>query len=273
MTGELLGSTYVGSNPTVVALSDDGDVAYVALDGSGAVRRVDLTTDTAGLEFAVGTSTHYGTLFAEDIAILPGQTETVVIATYRKGVSPRHGGVFVYDDGVRRPSGTRDHTGSNRIEAVDATSLVGYNNGSTEFGLRRLVVSATGITETQVQRDVLTGFSTDIHMIGSRLFSTQGRVADPVNLTLLGTLPVNGALCGDATGDHVYVATGSSSYPYDSGAVTVFDAATLQQVSTLPLGGNAARLLLRMSDDQIVLVREGSVQIIQSRLFDTSVAR
>src|SRR5205807_1842585 len=43
-------SIFVGSEPGKLALSDDGRYLYVALDGAAAVRRIDLDTQTAGLQ-------------------------------------------------------------------------------------------------------------------------------------------------------------------------------------------------------------------------------
>jgi DNA-binding beta-propeller fold protein YncE len=43
----------VGSEPGKLAVSDDGRFLYAALQGAAAVRRVNLTTLTAGLQFAL----------------------------------------------------------------------------------------------------------------------------------------------------------------------------------------------------------------------------
>src|SRR6185295_19560985 len=47
---------FVGSEPTKLALADDGHTLYVGLNGASAVRRFDTTTQTPGLQFALGTS-------------------------------------------------------------------------------------------------------------------------------------------------------------------------------------------------------------------------
>ena len=46
---------------------------------------------------------------------------------------------------------TQRHTGSDRIEySADSTRVYGYNNETTEFGFRRLVVDAQGVHELDV---------------------------------------------------------------------------------------------------------------------------
>src|SRR5687767_2732712 len=102
-TGNILASVFVGSEPGRLALSDDGQYLYVALDGAAAVRRVHVPTLTAGLQFAVGSDPFFGPMLVEDMAVLPGNPAAVAISRRYQGVSPRHAGVAVYDDGVPRP--------------------------------------------------------------------------------------------------------------------------------------------------------------------------
>jgi hypothetical protein len=106
------------------------------------------------------------------------------------GVSPRHAGVGIYDGGIVRPNATARHTGSNVIEFADSPgTLYGYNNESTEYGLRTMLVDTDGVTITNVVRDLISGFWVDIEYEGGAIFATSGAVADPVNSTLLGTYP------------------------------------------------------------------------------------
>src|SRR6185295_6492912 len=44
-------SVFIGSEPNKLALSDDGKTLYANLDGAAAVRRFDISTQTAGLQF------------------------------------------------------------------------------------------------------------------------------------------------------------------------------------------------------------------------------
>src|SRR5438309_4548406 len=51
VTGQVGPSTFVGSEPGKMALSDDGQYLYVALDGAAAVRRFNLAQQKAELQF------------------------------------------------------------------------------------------------------------------------------------------------------------------------------------------------------------------------------
>jgi len=50
----------------------------------------------------------------DDIEVVPSNSETVAVSRMKVGFSPRHEGVAVYENGVKRPAETTDHTGSNR---------------------------------------------------------------------------------------------------------------------------------------------------------------
>lgn len=187
-TGELGTAVFVGSEPGPLAISDTGTTLYVSLDGAFAIRQVNLTTMTAGLQFSLGSSPHYGPYRAEDIEVQPGNPDVIAVSLIRVGVSPRHGGVAIFDNGVQRPNTTRDHTGANRIEFSSlADTIYGYNNESTEYGFRELRVDQDGVTETGVWRDFIRGFRVDIEFHDGRIYATTGIALEPSGPTILGT--------------------------------------------------------------------------------------
>src|ERR1044072_2220059 len=53
-TGLVTSTTFVGSEPNMLTISYDGQRLYVPLDASFAFRRFDTSTNTPGLQFAVG---------------------------------------------------------------------------------------------------------------------------------------------------------------------------------------------------------------------------
>lgn len=259
-TGSIVSSVFVGSEPNPLARSDDGKYLYVGLDGSSSVRRYEVATETPGIEFVVGTDPFFGPLRAEDIEVLPGLPGTVAISTVRPGVSPRHGGVFIYDDGVRRAQGTQDHTGSNRIEpSTSATRLYGYNNETTEFGFRQLTVSASGVTETAVQSDLISGFGVDIAFSGGKVFATTGVVIDPEALTQLGTFAVTGAMVPDESINRAFFLRSSPSK-----GVVVFDTGTFLELGRVQIDavGISSRRIVRVGADGVAFIADSSTVII-----------
>src|SRR5438067_9361119 len=100
-------SVFIGSEPGKLALSDDGRYLYVALDGTAAVRRFDLATQTAGPQFRLSDPGSYGgPYFAGDLKVLPFNPGSVAVsrvafdASYEDGRRPA--GIAVYDDGIPR---------------------------------------------------------------------------------------------------------------------------------------------------------------------------
>lgn len=104
VTGALGRPIFVGSEPNRLAITADGRYLWVALDGAGAVRKVDLSTGTAGLQFSIGSNgDNLFTISA--LAALPGEPDSVVVSTYL-GIYTEPAGVSlaIYDNGVPRSS-------------------------------------------------------------------------------------------------------------------------------------------------------------------------
>ena len=198
ITYTLENTAFIGSEPTVLAISDNGQYIYSGFAGSSTVRRFDVATQTAGIQFGLGSDNTTGPNYAEDIEVMPGFPQTIAVARKNNGFSPRHEGVAIYDDNVQRPTTTPDHTGSNRIEFTGPNSLVGYNNETTEFGIRKLSVTASGVTNTSVTQNVMQNFYLDFSYHNNRMYSFDGKVVDVSGVPYLA-----GQFTG-ATGPSVY---------------------------------------------------------------------
>jgi hypothetical protein len=177
-TYTLENTIFIGSEPTVLALSDNGQFIYSGFSGASLIRRFEVATQTAGLQFSLGSDPSTGSFYAEDIEVLPGSPNTIAVSRKNNGFSPRHEGVVIYDDNIMRSTTTQDHTGSNKIEFKDNTNLFGYNNETTEFGLRSLSVNASGISEGSVNQNILSGFGVDFIYNNNYIYATNGKVID-----------------------------------------------------------------------------------------------
>lgn len=261
-TGAIGPSVFVGSEPGKLALSGDGRFLYVALDGAAAVRRVDAATLTPGLQFALGNDPHFGPYYVEDMEVLPGASGSVAVSRRRAGVSPQHGGVAVYDDGVRRPDVADDHTGSNVIEfSSTAARLYGLNTETTEFGFRRMDVTASGVSVLDVTPGVVSMFNQDIVFDGGRVYFSGGHVFDPEERQPAGTFPLPFA---SMTVVRPAVDVGRVYFLTDH-TLRVFDAHTFVPIDEVPIAGmegdpvsfirvGAAGLAFNTSEDQVFLL-------------------
>lgn len=262
-TGSVGTGTFVGSEPSKLAISDDGQVIYVALDGAAAVRRFDVASRTAGVQFQVGSDSFFGPMLADDIAVQPGSHSVVAVSRRNQCCSPRHMGVAMYEDGVQRTTTTPGHTGSNVIEfGIDPTRLYGNNTETSEYGFRRMDVSPSGVTTVDVTASLIPG--SDFIVAGGRVYATSGVVVDPELRQRLGqfTLGTFGSqVAADPAHSRVYFLTNSGGMA----TLKAFDPNTftpLWSKTIAPISGDVGslirwgqdRLAFRMTGGQVLLV-------------------
>lgn len=172
----------IGSEPGVMALSDDEQFLYIGLRGAAQVVQFSMVSKTIVNTFSLGSDPFFGSRYAEDIEVLPGQPQSIAVSMYRQAVSPRHSGVAIVDSGVLRPNVTQDHTGSNNIVFANG-ALYGYNNETSEFGLRRLLINAAGVTQGSVQEGLISGFDNVIESQANRMYAKGGEVVNVAGAT------------------------------------------------------------------------------------------
>jgi uncharacterized repeat protein (TIGR01451 family) len=234
----------VGSDPVRLARSDNGQYLYLGLDGDSSVQRIDLATQAVDLTFSLGSDSFFGPIYAGDIEVLPGSPQSVAVSKRYKSVSPSFAGVGIYDDGVMRPTAVAHFSGTghsiNVIEfAASASTLFGYDNATTRFGFYRMAVDGTGVSildvyDSFMNGGLITGFGVDMEFHGGLIYTTTGKVIDPVARTVVGTFSL------PSTFDNLVVADASVGRAFFlnndgfSGAwnIRVFDLTTRQ-----PLGG------------------------------------
>lgn len=222
-TGAVTASVGVGSEPGALSISDDGTTLWVALDGSGDVRRLALPSLTPGLAFSLGADR------VEEMHVMPGRPGTVAIALRNTCCSPKHLGVALYDDGVRRARITQGHTGSNTLAwGEGGRVLYGYNNESTDFGFRTIQVAADGLREARVTQNVLAEwFYARLAFAEGRVYATSGGVVDAARHERVGTFNAQAAAVLPAPD------LGRVFLLHDGGAIAVFDMNTFQQLGSV----------------------------------------
>ncbi|HYV10130.1 MAG TPA: Calx-beta domain-containing protein [Pyrinomonadaceae bacterium] len=179
-TGVFESSTFIGSEPNKLALSDDGHNLYVSLDGSAAVRRFDVQTNTPGLQFTVGQDSFNGRYFVGEFAVAPGNPDLLAVARSTSSLGPSGNGVAVFDNGLRR---TNVASGSDFI-AFSASASKLYGTAASFGGLQTMNVDASGVTVGSTSS--LVG-GARIKFSNGLIFSSSGQVVNPDTNTLLGT--------------------------------------------------------------------------------------
>ncbi|HEY6805354.1 MAG TPA: Calx-beta domain-containing protein [Pyrinomonadaceae bacterium] len=221
VAGTVTSTAPVGNDPRVMAISDDNQFIYVGLDGDRAVRRFDVATRTAGPQFSLGVDPQFGGLAAQDIAVMPGQPNTIAVARRRVNTSPQHGGVAIFDNGVQRQITTPSGTGSNAIEFSRSPNvLYGQNTETTESGFRKMGIASCGVSTATVSH--FPNLVSDFHISNGLLFTNSGAAIDPETGIQLGGYAGSGSgvLLADPASGKVYKISASST---SSVILDVFD--------------------------------------------------
>ncbi|HRF38878.1 MAG TPA: hypothetical protein PK198_08815, partial [Saprospiraceae bacterium] len=86
---------FIGSEPGVMAVSEDGTYMYIGLSGAPRIVRFNLLTKAVDAQINLGSSGVTGSFYAEDIEVLPGSSTSFVVSRRNQGFSPRHEGLAV----------------------------------------------------------------------------------------------------------------------------------------------------------------------------------
>jgi uncharacterized repeat protein (TIGR01451 family) len=270
VTAALGPSVPVGNEPGRLAIADNGQYLYTALDGGTAVRRFNIPEQTAELQFSLGADSSGRPFLAQDIEVLPGLPETVAIARQVQGISSQ-ASVVIYDNDIFRPTTTPASATINAIAAASAERLYGYNAQSSGANLSRLAVSPFGVSV--LDATPYGGLGADIEFDNGLIYGTNGRVVDPEARALVGTfsgVSSSGALVEpDASAGRVFFLTGTGA----ARTLLAFDARTFLPVGALSVSGvsgapsrlirwGANGLAFRTSGNQVFLVRTSLIPLL-----------
>lgn len=246
-TGAVGTPVFVGSEPSRLALSGDGQFVYAALDGAAAVRRFDTASGVRGPRFSLGRHSFFGARYVKDMAVLPGNPRSIAVSRRYLNVSPDYAGIAIFDDGVPRPQTTSDRA-SGEFLAFGASPARLYGSGYP-LDLFRMTVSASGVVNADQNGGILRG---PIKFDSGLLYGSDGKVVNPETLTLQGTfadIPSESLVVPDGARGKVYVLVRESNLP--SGAATLalrtYDTRTFRLLDSFPIPdvyGTAASLTL-----------------------------
>ncbi|AFL86420.1 hypothetical protein Terro_0069 [Terriglobus roseus DSM 18391] len=216
-TGALGRPIPVGSEPNKLAITSDGKYLWVGLDGANGVRKVDLTTNTAGLQFALNAGSGSSPI-ALALQALPGVTDSVVVlqstSSYSYYATPA-----LYDSGVLRGTMPTGNYYSYYALQVDGSRNEIYVGGGA---LQTFTYSSSGLTakttSTNSSISLASSSLDDMQLASGTLIGSQGKIYDAEAGTLLGTLYQTGtvAAVGPTTYDSalgkIFVLDSSSAY-------------------------------------------------------------
>ena len=246
---------WMGSEPGRMTISGDGKYLYAALNGAGAIRRLDLLSKSPDQRFALGNQLTSGTqvptiegpYYARDLDVLRGRNDSVVAIRYFPCCSGSFG-VAAYRDGNKLP------VNSDTIDLWSTFSLVTTDDSSVVYGVGlsgdflKFTVNDNGISLVRLTRsfDLINGGSgIDIAYAAGRVYTTNGLVIDPETPKILGSLAfpgpttVAGVVPDPATG-RIYVLAATNSCGPNctyTAQIYAFDINTFSLVDSIDVPG------------------------------------
>ena len=187
IAGQIVTSASTTSAPNRLAISDDGQFLYAALNSESAIARYKLPSLAPDIEWPVGADSsdpNGPPLIAADMRVQPGAAHT--LAVLRGGfsaITPIGSDVAVFDDATIRPAFV-DVIGpsANAIEwKADGSALFGQDALSSERALYTFAVNSTGVTISNTYGGAFRQSGIHLHSDAQTgyLYSDNGEVVDP----------------------------------------------------------------------------------------------
>jgi hypothetical protein len=278
-SGVIIKTIFVGSEPTRMALSSDGTQLFVGLNGAGAVRQVNLTTATAGIQFSIGggPGLYNPPYTAQGLAVLPGQPNSVA-------VYGSNGVVTIFDSGVAR---AKTSTGlsiyfvqnSGSLSFGSSASTLYLNSQSTSANLYSLTIDSTGVTGATALGN---GGGSTIQYDNSRLYLPTGAVLNASTGSQLGQFSTTSTNGGGsvtpvaAAGPIVSDSTLGHAWVVNSNQILAFDETTFNPTGSMPLTGigsypsssfnNVPADLIRWGQNGLAFHTASQLYVLQSPL-------
>jgi uncharacterized repeat protein (TIGR01451 family) len=247
-TGAIGSPIFVGSEPNQLALSSDGTILWVGLDGAGAVRQVNLSTGTAGTQFSLGGNSglYDPPSTALSLAALPGSPNSVIVGSSSSYDSPT---LAIYDSGTLRGSASTSFGfGFDYALRTDGGRNEIYAGGQSNYNT--YTYSASGLTALATGASTgpfANGSSPEMTLASGRIYTDFGTVFDAESGSLLGTLyvtgqtPTSGSTTVDTTLGKVFVLDNPQLYSAQSPSqIQFFNTSDFNPTSAATLPVNIA---------------------------------
>lgn len=177
LTGRLGQPVFIGSEPTRLAISDDGKYLYAVLSGANAVRRMSLPDMTAGTQFTTINPVFNAAFTASDVAVMPGNHNMVSTCGYANGIQVW----TVTSSGATPLPLTRglinDVYEGSVLAWGSPTALYSNDEGLSPSSFHRFTVGPTSFTETD--STYLDFVDNKITFSGGLVFTDGGGIVDP----------------------------------------------------------------------------------------------
>jgi hypothetical protein len=251
-TIRITGEQFAGSNPNVIAISDDAQFLYAGIDGSSSVQRFTLPGLGTDISYSLGAGSYnVGPYFALDLQVAPGSPHTTAVSRGAWGTSPAAlGGIEIFDDITMRPTFAKGFGpgggGGVLYDSIqwgsDASTLFAANSEDTGYDFYALSVNSSGVVLTNDYPNTFSSFTNRIHFdSGTKLiYADDGHVIDPKTGLAVGNFGVWGPMVPDSTLNRAFFikVAGNSTvviYSFDLTHFTSVSSISIPNIAGKPL--------------------------------------
>jgi YVTN family beta-propeller protein len=262
----------ISGRPGVLDVSDDGSTVWIGLRDTSEIVPIDVDSLAEGARIALGNGVAIALpRFASDLAIAPGTTDTIVIA------SENTREVFAFSAGAELPNIVDELGAPTVIEFRDASTIIGVNDTSTIFAATLLALDGNGLSALKNHRAYSTGFNITMALDGSTAWLSAGRAIDMERDLVLGSADFQ-QFEGPAFPDGVYldpVAEDVWFYNDLGDKLLRFERATFRALGeySLPTNGDMIRMLGTAGSDVLLVLDTALHRVDLSPLGPTAVGR
>lgn len=277
---------FVGSEPNKLALSDDNNFLYIGFDGAPEVAKFSIPLNEVVLRFSLLEEDFMVPLYVEDIEVLPGFPNSIVVARKKLSIG-RHAGLAIYDDGIKRPEISQSSRASNSITFIESNGkLFGYENESSGHHLIENIIDSNGVYQGSFYREIIRGNVT-IKSQDNFIYSSNGFKID-VSGNIPGILgryniPFHNSYAIEPARDSNVVFTLTAGEHYNIMELSTFDKQTFNKLdstnfpfmkaenSNLIHWGSAKKLAFN-SDNAIILIHKCNSLVTDTLVLHPTIA-
>ncbi len=242
-SGSIQATQFAGSEPDVLAISDDSQYLYAGTDGSSSVQRFLLPGLQLDINYLLGAGQYpVGPYSAVDLQVAPGLPHTTAVSRGSLGVllagnsNYALGGMEVFDDATQRPTIANTPGGLyGSLQWGSDTQIYAIDNETTGFDFYVLAVSSNGVTQSLDYPNKFSDFYVRLHYDGDTgyAYTDDGYVINPANGKDVGQFQAAGYMVPDSTLNRAFFLGQIYGQPFTSFAIESFDLTTFAPVAEI----------------------------------------
>jgi trimeric autotransporter adhesin len=207
--GTLGATTFVGSEPDLLSVSETSKYLYVSQDGASSVQVMTLPGLSNDLTIQLGGDASFGSFYAMDLQAAPNSDDSVAVVRGEPEIPEEIGGVVIYNNGTELPDVVCGYAQTGcpnpdyRLDSIQwnstGTEMYAANNEDTGFDFYRVRVNSSGFGTVTDYPGLLPDFYTHIHYDATTgyVYDDDGDVVNPSDGTLVGTFAASGLMVPD----------------------------------------------------------------------------